>query len=177
MKRLSRQGLSRFIVLIVAVSSVTGGILLSNLKPSVNDQILVDVQRIKFDNLYGQTQSLADRAGSYRVVNFWATWCPPCLEEIPLFVELQKEYGAKNFTFIGVAVDDDERVRRFVIDNEVNYPMLIGSTGALQISELLGNVRSGLPFTVFLSPDGDLLGTESGVVPEQKIRDFISKIQ
>ena len=76
-----------------------------------------------------------------------------------------------------MAVDDDERVRRFVIDNEVNYPMLIGSTGALQISELLGNVRSGLPFTVFLSPDGDLLGTESGVVPEQKIRDFISKIQ
>ena len=102
---------------------------------------------------------------------------PPCLEEIPLFVRLQGEYKDRNVTFIGIAVDDADRVREFVRDNEINYPILIGSGDALRISEILGNKRSGLPFTVFLTPSGDLVDMHSGIVPESKVRQFVDKIR
>ncbi|MDA0236958.1 MAG: TlpA disulfide reductase family protein [Proteobacteria bacterium] len=167
----------RLFVTCVVIASVVAGILLSNSRPELDERAFRGAQRAQFKDLSGNWQQISSWEGSYRIVNFWATWCPPCLEEIPLFVRLQDEFGDRNVTFIGIALDDVDRVREFVGDNEINYPILIGSGDALRISEILGNQRSGLPFTVFLSPSGDLVDIHSGAVPESKIRQFVDKIR
>ena len=161
----------------VVIGSVVMGILMSNTRTALDVSAVKDAQNAQFQDLAGNWRQISHWDGSYRIVNFWATWCPPCLEEIPLFVQLQDEYKDRNVTFIGIAVDDAHRVREFVRDNEINYPVLIGSGDALRISEILGNKRSGLPFTVFLTPSGDLIDMHSGVVPESKVRKFVDKIR
>ncbi|MDC1311161.1 TlpA family protein disulfide reductase [Burkholderiales bacterium] len=165
------------ILVLVMLASVVGGILIGNIEPEIDEAGFKNAQSAQFKDLSGNWRKLSDWDGAYRIVNFWATWCPPCLEEIPLFISLHEEFSDINMTFIGIAVDDITRVRDFVMTNKVNYPILIGSGDALRISEILGNQRSGLPFTVFLSPTGDLIDTHSGVVPASKIRDFASKIR
>jgi thiol-disulfide isomerase/thioredoxin len=79
------------------------------------DEVSVkQAQLAQFRDLDGVTRNISHWEGAYRIVNFWATWCPPCREEIPLFVDLQAEFQSINVTFIGIAVDDVERVRTFV---------------------------------------------------------------
>ncbi len=167
----------KFLVALVILASVTGGILIGNIGPKVDERAVKNAQSAQFKDLSGNWRQISDWDGVYRIVNFWATWCPPCLEEIPLFISLHEEFRDINVTFIGIAVDDIVKVRDFVTTNKVNYPILIGSGDALRISEVLGNQRSGLPFTVFLSPTGDLIDIHSGVVPASKIRNFASKIR
>ena len=167
----------RLLIACVVIGSVVTGILMSNTRTGLDVSAVKGAQNAQFQDLAGNWQQISHWDGSYRIVNFWATWCPPCLEEIPLFVQLQDEYKDRNVTFIGIAVDDADRVREFVRDNEINYPILIGSGDALRISEILGNKRSGLPFTVFLTPSGDLVDMHSGVVPESKVRQFVDKIR
>ena len=164
-------------IALVVISSIVAGALLGNMGPKIEERAVKSAQIAQFKDLSGSWRRLSDWDGSYRIVNFWATWCPPCLEEIPLFIALHQEFIDINMTFIGIAVDDAERVRDFVETNRVNYPVLVGSGDALRISEAFGNHRSGLPFTVFLSPDGTLIDTHSGVVPASKIREFAAKIR
>ncbi len=76
----------------------------------------------------GKTLKLSDYKGKGVIVNFWATWCPPCRAEIPDMVELQKEYASKGFSFIGIAVgDEEEKVKAFVTAQKMNYPVAMGS--------------------------------------------------
>ena len=166
----------RSLITCVVIGSVVAGILMSSSRPEIDELALKGAQQAQFQDLNGKWQQISNWSGSYRIVNFWATWCPPCIEEIPLFVGLQAEYADRNITFIGIAVDEAARVREFARDNKINYPILIGSGDALRVSEILGNQRSGLPFTVFLGPSGDLIDMHSGAVPEAKIREFADKI-
>ena len=165
------------LLVIVILVSIIGGILIGNMEPKIDEKAFKSAQSAQFRDLSGNWRQISDWDGVYRIVNFWATWCPPCLEEIPLFINLHEEFSDINMTFIGIAVDDTARVRDFISANGVNYPILIGSGDALRISEVFGNHRSGLPFTVFLSPNGDLIDTHSGVVPVAKLQDFVSKIR
>ena len=164
-------------IALVVLLSIVAGVLFGNIGPKIDERVVKSAQSAQFKDLSGSWRRLSDWDGSFRSVNFWASWCPPCLEEIPLFMALHQELIDINMTFIGIAVDDAERVRDFVETNRVNYPVLVGSGDALRISEAFGNHRSGLPFTVFLSPDGTLIDTHSGVVPESKIREFAAKIR
>jgi thiol-disulfide isomerase/thioredoxin len=166
-----------FWVAFVVLLSIATGVLFGNMGSKVDESAVKSAQLAQFKDLSGNWRRLSDWDGRYRIVNFWATWCPPCLEEIPLFIALQQEFSDINMTFIGIAVDDPDRVRDFIEANQVNYPVLVGSGDALRISEAFGNDRSGLPFTVFLSPDGVLVDSHSGVVPAAKIRKFVAKIR
>ena len=80
---------------------------------------------------------------SLLVVNFWATWCAPCREEMPMFVRAQAAHGAKGLQFVGIAVDDAVKVRQFAREIGLNYPALIGGYGAMELSKTLGNSRDG----------------------------------
>ncbi|TXL17888.1 hypothetical protein BMR04_03560 [Methylococcaceae bacterium HT3] len=72
------------------------------------------------------------------VINFWATWCPPCLKEIPLFIELQTEYAQQNVQFIGIAIDDPLLVDDYLSFIDINYPILIAETGGAKLSQKAG---------------------------------------
>ncbi len=124
----------------------------------------------------GQQQSLAQWRGKVVIVNFWATWCEPCREEMPDFVRAQREFGARGLQFVGIAVDQPEKVARFSRELELNYPALIGGYGAIELSKTLGNRLSALPFTVVLDRHGAVADTQLGPYRPGKLRSTIDKL-
>ena len=110
----------------------------------------------------GQSQALAQWRGRVLVLNFWATWCPPCLKEIPAFIELQRRYGARGLQFVGIALDQVEAVRPFIADHRLNYPVLVGDQDVARLMMGLGNDIGGLPYTVVIGRDGTVLTRHQG---------------
>lgn len=110
----------------------------------------------------GTTQTLDAWRGRIVVLNFWATWCPPCLREIPAFVALQAELGAAGVQFVGIALDQAEPVQAFVADKGVNYPVLIGDQDVARFMVSLGNEIGALPYTAVLDRAGTVVYTHQG---------------
>lgn len=92
--------------------------------------------------------------GKVVILNFWATWCPPCIKETPAFVELQEQYKQAGVQFIGIAIDKKDAVLEFMDTYGVNYPMLIGEDDAINISKKFGNRYGALPYTVVINRQG-----------------------
>ncbi|HEX3632577.1 MAG TPA: TlpA disulfide reductase family protein [Casimicrobiaceae bacterium] len=124
----------------------------------------------------GQPQPLAQWRGKVLVVNFWATWCAPCREEMPDLVRAQTEYGAKGLQIVGIAVDNVDKVQQFAKEIKLNYPALIGGYGAMDLSKDLGNSLVALPFTLILDRQGKVAYTHLGPVKPDKFRDVIAKL-
>ena len=114
-------------------------------------------------------QTLADYRGKVILLNFWATWCAPCREEMPEFMKAQTELGAKGLQFVGIAVDQPDKVREFVQETKLNYPTLIGGFGAMELSKTLGNTMMALPFTVVLDRQGTIVHTQLGILKPDKL--------
>ena len=125
-------------------------------------------------NLAGNTVNLSDYSGKVVLINFFATYCPPCRMEIPDFVKLQKEFSPKGFTVIGISVDNDgERVLPpFVERLEINYPVLLATTKVLKD---YGNIYA-LPVTFILDRDHKIVKKITGMVNEEELRPIISKL-
>jgi thiol-disulfide isomerase/thioredoxin len=117
----------------------------------------------------GTTQALGQWRGKLLVVNFWATWCAPCREEMPMFVKAQADHGARGLQFVGIAVDDAAKVRQFASEIGVNYPTLIGGYGAMELSKSLGNSLMALPFTIVVGRDGKVLMRQLGPVKQAQL--------
>jgi len=124
----------------------------------------------------GKQESLVQWKGKLLIVNFWATWCSPCREEMPEFVRAQKEFGGKGLQFVGIAVDEADKVRQFAADISLNYPALIGGYGAMELSRTLGNRVMALPFTVIVARDGSIAHTQLGPLKDEQLRAMIAKL-
>ncbi len=105
-------------------------------------------------DLDGKPQALSQWKGKVLVVNFWATWCPPCKEEMPEFSRLHKELSSIGVQFVGISIDTANKVTAFSKETPVSYPLLISGLENLDLASDLGNRAKGLPFTVILRPDG-----------------------
>ncbi|MBI4989472.1 MAG: TlpA family protein disulfide reductase [Rhodocyclales bacterium] len=106
-------------------------------------------------DLNGQPQSLSQWTGKVLVVNFWATWCPPCREEMPEFSRLNVKYASNGVQFIGISIDSADKVAAFRNEVAISYPLLISNLETLDLSSDLGNRAKALPFTVILRKDGN----------------------
>lgn len=115
-----------------------------------------------FADLDGAPVPLERWRGRLLVVNFWATWCPPCLREIPAFVDLQARLGEAGLQFVGIALDQPEAVGPFVAERGMNYPVLVGNDDVVRYMQTLGNAIGGLPYTAVISPEGEVLETHQG---------------
>ena len=115
-----------------------------------------------FLDLHGDSISLERWRGKLLVVNFWATWCPPCLREIPAFIELQRRYAADGVQFVGIALDQTEAVASFASEKVMNYPVLVGHDDVIRFMQSLGNGIGGLPYTAVIDVNGELLTTHQG---------------
>jgi thiol-disulfide isomerase/thioredoxin len=120
-------------------------------------------------DMEGKSQALAQWRGKVLVVNFWATWCAPCLEEIPEFVRMQEKFGTQGLQFVGIAIDNPVKVREFAAKYRMNYPVLVGEMDAIELARIAGNERGGLPFTVIVDRKGRLVRIELGRLNEQKL--------
>ncbi|MEO8537666.1 MAG: TlpA disulfide reductase family protein [Betaproteobacteria bacterium] len=120
------------------------------------------VLALELPDVDGHVTSLAQWRGKVMFVNFWATWCGPCREEMPQFVATQARDGAKGVQFVGIAVDQVDKVRQFSKEFNINYPLLIGGFGAIELSKALGNDLAALPFTIVLDRQGNVAHTQLG---------------
>ena len=113
-------------------------------------------------DLQGKKHDIKEWDGKVLVINFWATWCPPCRKEMPAFVSLQEKYGARGLQFVGVAVDTPQNVTDFADTYGVNYPMLVGELKAIDIGKLYGNRFGALPYTVIIDRSGKIVFVQRG---------------
>ena len=128
-----------------------------------------------YPDLQGQQRSSEEFTDRVMVLNFWATWCPPCRKETPTFVALQKLYGG-NVQFIGIAIDDEEPVREFADSFAVNYPLLLGDIEAVSLSRRLGNRYEGLPFTVVTTPGGKVILRHAGGLERDQLEPLLREL-
>lgn len=127
-------------------------------------------------DLDGRPFTLADYRGKLVIVNFWATWCAPCLNEIPVLVRMQERYAARGFQLIGPAVDDIEEARRAAPGLKFNYPVAVGMPeDMLDLMTRLGNEQGGLPFSVVIAPDGRILERQLGEYSEIELAGLIEE--
>lgn len=124
----------------------------------------------------GVAQPLQQWRGKVLVVNFWATWCVPCREEMPEFVRAQRELGPKGVQFVGIAVDQRDKVTQFATELDLNYPALIGGLDAVELSKPLGNRLAALPFTVILDRDGHVAHTQLGPLKPTQLRSILTNL-
>ncbi|GAC1635071.1 MAG: hypothetical protein NVS9B10_31180 [Nevskia sp.] len=118
---------------------------------------------LQFTDVDGKVHAVDEYRGKLLVINFWATWCGPCLHEIPALIKLQGDYGAKGFQLVGPAVDDPDEVRGQLKKLGFNYPVFVGESDAmLDLMTRLGNTSGALPFSVVVAPDGRILQRELG---------------
>lgn len=120
-------------------------------------------------DLKGQTLSLGQWRGKVLVVNYWATWCHPCREEMPGFSRLQDKYRDKGVQFVGISIDTADKIIEFQKTTPVSYPLLIGDIGVMENSAKLGNARQALPFTAVLDRQGQLFSTKLGRLTEPEL--------
>ena len=124
-----------------------------------------------FADTGGARHSLGQFQGKILVVNFWATWCAPCREEMPAFGRLQSRWAGRNVQFVGLANDDPQRVERFGKDLGIPYPLWVGGDEVGELSKRLGNRLGVLPHTVLLDRDGRVLESRVGPYSESLLEE------
>ncbi len=138
-----------------------------------------DIWRITLPDIKGTSQKLDQWRGKILVVNYWATWCPPCREEMPAFSRLNTKYAPKDVQFVGISIDTLNKVVEFQKATPVSYPLLIGSMETVQTSISAGNSAQALPFTAVFDRAGALhsvkLGRFSEAELEQQLQGLVGQ--
>jgi thiol-disulfide isomerase/thioredoxin len=143
---------------------------------SADDQSARALMAIELPDAHGRLQRIDQWRGKVVVVNFWATWCAPCREEMPEFVKAQAADGGRGLQFVGIAVDQADKVRQYAAQIGLNYPTLIGGLGAMELSKSLGNRLVALPFTVVLDRQGHVVHTQLGEFKRAKLDAVIAPL-
>ena len=155
----------RTIIILVIVAAVAAFIYYNGKKnPPANVTVNANnhpvAPNFALADLDGKKLSLADYKGKVVLVDFWATWCSPCREEIPRFVEFQKQYGDQGFQIVGISMDDSVKpVRDFSKEFKLNYPVVMGDTAT---SDAYGGVL-GLPINILVGRDGRIYAKYTGM--------------
>ena len=113
-------------------------------------------------DLAGKPRQAAEWEGQILVWNFWATWCTPCREEIPLLIAAREKYGPSGIEIVGIAIDNAAKVREFSSSLNIPYPILLAETSGLDLMRTLGNSSGGLPYTVVIDRQGNLVYRKLG---------------
>jgi thiol-disulfide isomerase/thioredoxin len=171
--KISKQTL---ITVIAAATLVAGAlyVFLPEKKPVTSATEAIATAR--FYDLQEKAQALAQWKGKVMVVNFWATWCPPCLAEIPEFIHLQKQYDKQGVQFIGIAIDQKSKVQAYAKEAGMNYPVLLGDLAGIDLARRTGNPQGGLPYTVIVDRNGIVVATQLGTLSREKLEEIIKPL-
>ena len=123
-----------------------------------------------FETPAGKTLSMASLRGKPLMVNFWATWCPPCVDELPLINGFYKDNLANGWQVLGIAVDQLAAVNSFLGKMPLLFPVALAGMSGVELSKSLGNLSGGLPFTVVFGAGGSILHRKMGRVTPEDLR-------
>lgn len=119
-----------------------------------------------FPDLNGQVRRLSEWRGRVLVCNFWATWCAPCREEIPVLMTARAKYASTGLEIVGIALDNATNVRQFAATYKISYPVLLADADGLDLMRALGNSGGGLPYTVVANRQGGVVHRKLGALKE-----------
>ncbi len=131
---------------------------------------------ITLPDLDGNTRSIAAWRGQIVVLNFWATWCAPCREEIPALQAVDADYRSKGVQIVGIALDSVANSREFVEKLGIAYPILVGDAATLAALPKLGNSKGGLPFTLVLDRSGRVARTHLGRIERDALERILGEL-
>jgi peroxiredoxin len=130
---------------------------------------------LNLPDLDGRIQSIAQWDGHLVLLNFWASWCPPCIEEIPLLDRTQNDLAARGLRVVGVAEDDAASVRAFLAQHHVGYPVLIDDPEQVpDMAQIFGDDRDVLPYTVLIGRDGRILARHYGNFTQKELETWLA---
>ena len=123
----------------------------------------------------GEFISPADFSGKTLLINFWATWCAPCRQEMPMLMDLQRKYASSGLQVVGIALDDAQGVRSFVETYGISYPILVGSEDVFETSVAYGNDEGVLPYSVLIDKTGVVRWQYAGIIQHAEITKLLSE--
>ncbi|MDD5298045.1 MAG: TlpA disulfide reductase family protein [Rhodocyclaceae bacterium] len=170
-----------FLVLTVALAAGFAGFHFSQRnnvpgRTQTDNGALERIRSLELPDTQGKPQPLGQWRGRILVINFWATWCPPCRREIPGFARLSRKYEANGVQFVGIGVDDGDKVRGFTNSMAIPYPILMGNMDLFQITENLGNPTQALPFTLILDRKGTVAFIREGMLEEESLEQTLKSL-
>lgn len=146
--------------------------------PAAGAQELLGQKRPDFSHLdsAGKPVSAADYDGKVLLLNFWASWCGPCVEEMPMLSRLQEAYSAKGLRVLGIALDDPERAMAFAKEMALAYPVLVGGADVVVTGRRYGNSSGMLPFSVLIDREGVIRWVHLGLLESEKLEQQIQAL-
>ena len=126
-----------------------------------------------FNDANGDVQPMTQWQGRLLIVNFWATWCAPCIEEMPDLQKVQAEYAERGVTVVGVAIDNASAVKRFRDEQNVGLPLLVAGAAGSELVRQLGNASGALPYTVLVDRSGSIVRSKLGRLHASELRGWL----
>jgi len=157
---------------VLAVAALAAGAWFAQMRyapRAVAPQAVSALWPLQFSDLRGQPQALSQWRGKVLVLNFWASWCAPCREEMPDFDALRRQYQGRGVEFVGIAIDNEQNVAQFLQTMPVSYPILIGEGAALTLARQLGNNSGALPYTLVIDSGGNIALSHLGLLPREQL--------
>lgn len=140
------------------------------------DNSQITLPDFSLPDLSGKQLSIKEWQGKVLVINFWATWCPPCLKEMSTFETLQNEFSGKGLQFVGIALDDVEPVKEFIANHKINYPNLLGEDQGTKLAHDLGNIVNTVPFTVIVNKKGQVVKSHMGELKREQLLELVKPL-
>ncbi len=164
------------LIIVIALITLAAGVGVQRAVSMLNKSKYIQVTEFSLPDTAGKQHPISEWKDKIRVINFWATWCPPCREELPALVELQKQYADKNLQFIGIAIDDAEPVTQFLSNMNINYPMLIAAQSGIELAYNLGNFASAIPYTIIVDKGSKVVFQHSGEISKAQLQEVIDGV-
>lgn len=162
--------------LAVLAAAIGGYVQHRSQQPAPMDSALIGqpLPALALPDLDGKLHRLSDNRGHRVLLNFWASWCGPCLEEMPALSQAQEKFGDHAPIVLGIAMDEPARVRAFLAAHPVSYPILLGQMTPPSTSLLLGDSREILPYSVLIDTDGRILTTHEGALSASQLEQWLN---
>jgi thiol-disulfide isomerase/thioredoxin len=164
------------LIIIAAMLALGLGIAARHFSATPENTTTTHLPGFNLSDLSGRQHNIAEWQGKVLVINFWATWCPSCLKEIPGFIALQEQYTSQGVQFIGIALEDKEPVAEFVAASKINYPILLGGDNGITLARQLGNNVSAVPYTLIVDRQGKIVHRHPGEFSKEQLTEIIAPL-
>ncbi|MFT4069509.1 TlpA family protein disulfide reductase [Paraburkholderia sp.] len=173
---------------VVALAAAGGGVLAAShwlnrdadvayaAQPDAHQDAVQQLWAAPVTSVDGKPQSLSLLKGHPVVVNFWASWCGPCVEEMPALSQIQREYAKKGIQFVGLGVDSEKNIQAFLTKVKVAYPIYVTGFGGADLARAFGNNAGGLPFTVVIDAKGNIRSTKLGQIDPAALKQTLDAL-